>query len=108
MEVEFVNSDAPTPENTIVRNRLPLTVGQSPDSDIRLDSHWVSRYHCEITSVKGTLVVRDLGSMLGTFVNGISVTTAVLRPGDKLTVGDTSFLVNYTSRRAKVSAPVSV
>ena len=93
MEVELTEVDSQTQERKIVRGRLPVMTGQSPEAGIRVDDHLVSRHHCEIVSVKGTLVVRDLGSMLGTFVNGLNVTTALLMPGDRLTVGITKFLV---------------
>jgi hypothetical protein len=43
----------------------------------------------------GTLWVRDLGSANGVFVNGLLETQAHLMPGDRLTVGETSFLVEY-------------
>ena len=95
MEVELTAVDSSTENRRIVLNRLPVMIGQGPDAGIHLDDHLVSRHHCEINVNKGTLVVRDLGSMLGTFVNGLNVTTALLMPGDKLTVGVTSFLVDY-------------
>lgn len=104
MEVELTPVDSSTENRRIVLSRLPVMIGQSPDAGIHLDDHLVSRHHCEINVSKGTLVVRDLGSMLGTFVNGLNVTTALLMPGDKLTVGVTSFLVDY-ERLAKSHLP---
>jgi len=95
MEVELTPVDSSTENRRIVLDKLPVMIGQSPDAGIHLDDHLVSRHHCEINVSKGTLVVRDLGSMLGTFVNGLNVTRALLMPGDKLTVGVTSFLVDY-------------
>jgi pSer/pThr/pTyr-binding forkhead associated (FHA) protein len=103
MEIELTEVDASTHQRKIVVDKLPVMIGQGPESSVRLDDHWVSRHHCEIDSVRGTLVVRDLGSMLGTFVNGLNVTTALLMPGDKLTVGITSFMVDYERRHAKRS-----
>jgi pSer/pThr/pTyr-binding forkhead associated (FHA) protein len=98
MQVELTEVDSSATQRKIVLERLPVTIGQSPDAEIHLDHHWVSRQHCEISVMRDTLVVRDLGSMLGTFVNGLNVTTANLMPGDKLTVGSTSFLVDYERR----------
>jgi pSer/pThr/pTyr-binding forkhead associated (FHA) protein len=100
MEIELTEVDSPTEQRKIVLDRLPVMIGQGPESSVRLDDHWVSRHHCEINAVRGTLVVRDLGSVLGTFVNGLNVTTALLMPGDKLTVGITSFMVDYERRHA--------
>jgi pSer/pThr/pTyr-binding forkhead associated (FHA) protein len=95
MEVELTEVDSADEKRKIVLETLPVMIGQGPDAGVRVEDHWASRHHCEINVVKGTLVVRDLGSMLGTFVNGLNVNTALLMPGDKLTVGVTSFLVDY-------------
>ncbi|MFH1918277.1 MAG: FHA domain-containing protein [Planctomycetota bacterium] len=107
MQVELTEVDSSAQKSKILLGRLPVMIGQSPNAGIRVDDHLVSRHHCELSSVKGTLVVRDLGSMLGTFVNGLNVTTALLMPGDKLTVGITSYLVDYERRHMKppVSSP---
>ena len=104
MEIELTEIDSSTHQRKIVLDKLPVMIGQGPESSVRLDDHWVSRHHCEISADRGTLVVRDLGSMLGTFVNGLNVTTALLMPGDKLTVGITSFMVDYERRHSKRSA----
>lgn len=77
-------------------DRLPATLGRHPEAGVRLSDSWVSRSHCEIRDRNGTLVVRDLGSKHGTYVNGKKVTTeAPLAPGDRLSVGLTSFLVEW-------------
>jgi pSer/pThr/pTyr-binding forkhead associated (FHA) protein len=104
MEVQLTEVDPSRPRRKIVLDKLPVMIGQSPDAAVRLDDQWVSRHHCQINAVKGTLVVRDLGSVLGTFVNGLNVSTAMLMPGDRLTVGVTSFLVDYERRSAKQPA----
>ena len=98
MQIELTEVDSSTDQRKIVLDSLPVMIGQDPEAGVRLDDQWVSRHHCEISVTKDTLVVRDLGSMLGTFVNGLNVTTAHLMPGDKLTVGITSFLVDYERR----------
>ena len=104
MEVQLTEVDSSRAKRTFVLDKLPVTIGQGPDAVVHLDDQWVSRRHCEIHAVKGTLVVRDLGSMLGTFVNGLNVTTAALMPGDKLTIGVASFVVDY-ERPAITPAP---
>ncbi len=107
MQVELTEVDASADQRKIVLDRLPVTIGQSPEAGVRLDHHWVSRHHCELSATRDTLVVRDLGSMLGTFVNGLNVTTANVMPGDKLTVGGTSFVVAYERRNGKRRARVA-
>lgn len=79
-------------------DQLPVLVGRSPEAGIRLEDHWVSRRHCQIDQVDGNLVVRDLDSKHGTYVNGTRVAEAVLQPGDRLSAGASSFLVSYQRR----------
>lgn len=77
----------------ILLDCFPAIVGRDPDCDIRLRDPWVSRLHCEISRCKGRLLVLDLESTHGTFVNGCRVLFARLMPGDTLLLGDTRFVV---------------
>jgi pSer/pThr/pTyr-binding forkhead associated (FHA) protein len=54
----------------------------------------VSRLHCEIHQINGRLVVLDLESRHGTFVNGYRVPFAHLMPGDILRLGKTRLVVD--------------
>lgn len=55
----------------------------------------VSRIHCEIYELDGALVVRDAGSLNGTFIDNVRITESVLKPGDRLTVGPLTFVAEY-------------
>lgn len=104
MKAKLISLDAGALELKIVLDKLPAIVGRGPDADIYLDDRWTSRIHCEISELNGTLLVRDLESRHGTFVNGECVAEAHLRPGDRLTVGLTGFEVRYRRGRSKTSA----
>ena len=54
-----------------------------------------SEPHCEIDVVNNRLLVRDLASEHGTFVNDVPIDMALLLHGDKLTVGKASFVAHY-------------
>lgn len=84
---------------------LPLRLGRGPDADVQLGDRWVSREHCEIDSADEALVVRDLGSKHGTFVNGRSVMEAELHPGDELNIGLTRFVVEYQGSPTHATSP---
>jgi pSer/pThr/pTyr-binding forkhead associated (FHA) protein len=71
---------------------FPAVIGHAKDADIRLDDYSVAEYHCRIDSAGDELVVSDLGTVHGTFVNNARVTEAVLRHGDELAIGLTTFL----------------
>ena len=77
--------------------RLPLVIGRGPDADVRLDDQHVSRRHCEVLLAENALVVRDLGSTNGTFVNGIRTELSPLGPDDVLTLGGMKFVVQTRS-----------
>jgi len=65
-----------------------VTVGRSPESVIFLDDVTVSRRHVTFTrSDSGRPVVRDLGSLNGTYVNGVRVDEKMLESGDEIQVG---------------------
>lgn len=78
------------------------SLGRHDDCIIRIKSSQVSRRHCELFDSDGTLMVRDLGSSNGTFVNGKRVLgQQSLKVGDELTVG------GITLRVATLGQPVA-
>jgi pSer/pThr/pTyr-binding forkhead associated (FHA) protein len=99
MTIKLVSTPLSSPKQKIVLDQLPATLGRSPDAQVRLDDRWVSRVHCRLDEIGGTVVVQDLRSRNGTLVNGSYVTEAHLLPGDQLTVGLTSFEVQYNRGR---------
>jgi pSer/pThr/pTyr-binding forkhead associated (FHA) protein len=62
-------------------------IGRSPDCDIFLDDVTVSRRHAELLREGDRLVIRDLGSLNGTFVNRRRIESAVLEDDDELQIG---------------------
>ncbi len=63
------------------------SAGRHPDSDIFLDDITVSRRHAEVEHRADGFVVRDVGSLNGTYVNRERVDETPLRNGDELQVG---------------------
>jgi hypothetical protein len=61
--------------------------GRSPDADIFLDDVTVSRKHVEFVREGDSFVVRDVGSLNGTYVNRDRIERAVLRAGDEVQIG---------------------
>lgn len=62
-------------------------LGRHPDSEISLDDITVSRRHAEVERADAGYVVRDVGSLNGTYVNNQRVDEASLHHGDELQVG---------------------
>jgi pSer/pThr/pTyr-binding forkhead associated (FHA) protein len=65
-----------------------LTVGRHPDNQIVAVHPTVSRRHACIGRKGEVVVLWDAGSTNGTFVNGTRVTSAVLKDGDIVAIGD--------------------
>lgn len=72
--------------------RVPLTAqitraGRHPRSEIFLDDVTVSRRHVEIERTAKGYVVRDVGSLNGTYLNRQRIDEALLHDGDELQIG---------------------
>lgn len=68
-----------------------LSFGRSHDCDVILQDHNCSRHHAEVRKVDEGFEVVDLGSTNGTFINNVQVQRQVLREGDALRMGRTTF-----------------
>jgi two-component system response regulator HydG len=69
-----------------------LLIGQNAGCAIRLSDACVSRRHAAL-DVTETLKITDLASTNGTFVDGVSIIEAVVRPGQCIRTGNTVFRV---------------
>ncbi|HEX9260242.1 MAG TPA: FHA domain-containing protein [Acidimicrobiales bacterium] len=66
----------------------PVTsLGRHPDSDVLLDDITVSRRHAEITRGDKGWIVRDAGSLNGTYLNQSRIDESAIRQGDELQIG---------------------
>jgi pSer/pThr/pTyr-binding forkhead associated (FHA) protein len=82
------------------------TAGRHPESDIFLDDVTVSRRHAEFRREGGVFVVRDVGSLNGTYVNRERVESATLANSDEVQVGKFRLIfLAGASRSAEGSAP---
>jgi pSer/pThr/pTyr-binding forkhead associated (FHA) protein len=94
MKLELISVDERKPP--IVLDQFPVIVGLDPGADVCLDDSSIGHYQCMIDHGDGELMVWDLGTRLGTFVNGRRVSPNwPLRPGDELAFGKSRFLVQY-------------
>ena len=64
-----------------------LRIGRKSGNDLVLADEKTSGVHCELAPDGGRLVLKDLGSTNGTFLDGKRVSEVVLTPGDVITVG---------------------
>ena len=81
----------------------PVGIGRSPDNDLPVDNLAVSNHHARVFFEAGRLVVEDLDSLNGTFVNDLRVERATLHDGDSIWIGKHHIKVDATG-----DAPISV
>jgi len=78
-------------ENRLVKEvpigSRPVGIGRSPDNDLPVDNLAVSNHHARVFFEAGRLVVEDLDSLNGTFVNDLRVERATLHDGDSIWIG---------------------
>jgi len=72
---------------TLVLDVDVTRLGRAPESEISLDDITVSRRHAEILRTGNDYIVRDAGSLNGTYVNNERIDEAPLHQGDELQVG---------------------
>src|SRR5512135_1051292 len=82
------------------------TVGRHDGCQLRIKASQVSRRHCELFEKGGVLLVRDLGSSNGTYVNGKRIQEQrVLGPGDEIMIGQVKLRVATVGQTPPSPAP---
>jgi hypothetical protein len=66
-------------------------IGRGSHCDLQILTHFVSREHARVTVNGGAVVLEDLGSRNGVFVNSVRIDRHVLEHGDLVTIGETQF-----------------
>jgi hypothetical protein len=71
----------------------PLTIGRAPDNGLVLADGRASRHHARLYGRRGALLIADLGSTNGSWVNDRRVDEMPLGEGDRIRIGDTVLVV---------------
>ncbi|MFP5518546.1 MAG: FHA domain-containing protein [Bdellovibrionia bacterium] len=79
------------------------TLGRSPQCQIRLSSVGVSKEHAELHVQNDRVVITDLKSSNGTFINGVRTQQSPIRMGDKVGIHD--ILIDLILQAPKNTAP---
>jgi adenylate cyclase len=87
-----------------VKPGATIVVGRAVGSDVPIYDPTISRQHAQITAQNGGVLVKDLGSSNGTFLNGSRITEAVAAPNDVIMFGKVSFYVREVAEQAAAPA----
>lgn len=93
------------PSQTVELQHEYTHLGRTEDNELPIAEPSISGRHCVFVLSGPDVIVRDLNSSNGTYVNGEPVTEAILRPGDNIQVGviDIKFVPGV--RRPKLQGP---
>ncbi|WP_413289937.1 FHA domain-containing protein [Bdellovibrio sp. HCB337] len=81
-------------------------IGRAPNCDVKITSNGVSKEHAEVHVYKEKIMIADLKSSNGTFINGVRVQNGLVRLGDKISVHDVIFdIIPAAEIRPKSSVP---
>lgn len=83
------------------------TVGRVSDNAFEIPEASVSSHHAEIILSGNDILIRDLGSTNGTFINGEKITEAVLKPGQTLRFGTVDLRLDTGDGPVPTAAPAS-
>lgn len=79
--------------HSFVVDGRPLTIGRAPDNALVIHDTRASRHHARLFSRSGVLLISDLGSTNGSWVNDRRVEEMALGEGDRIRLGDTILVV---------------
>ncbi|MBX3356842.1 MAG: FHA domain-containing protein [Phycisphaeraceae bacterium] len=105
MKISLVMVQADGKAREIPLTSLPAAIGRDEAVKIRIPMGSVSRRHCELVEADDELLVRDLKSSNGTYVNGERIEgSRELVPGDLLAVGPVVFVVRIDGHPKEIDA----
>jgi pSer/pThr/pTyr-binding forkhead associated (FHA) protein len=79
----------------IISLKLPTVVGRSRQAGLTVAHPMISRRHAELFEAAGLLMIRDLGSLNGTVIEGRRIKEAPLPPDAEFTIGPLTFQAKY-------------
>lgn len=82
-------------------------IGRKTDADLRIPLNEISRSHCELAVEGDEVILRDLDSRNGTFLNDEEVSEAPIRAGDRVRLGPVVFVVQIDGEPKDISVPTS-
>lgn len=77
------------------------SIGRIEGNDVVLNSTKVSKRHCVLVVSNKDVQLKDAGSSNGTFVNGVLTKLKVLKPGDRVSVGEFVFELVKVEQKAR-------
>src|SRR5690349_22264331 len=102
MGFDIVVSEKAGPARRLELESQDITVGRAEENDVCLPRRNISKQHTRIAVEDGAVVVRDLGSTNGTWVNGRRIDgPQPVGPSDRICIGDFALAVEVRGPAAE-------
>jgi len=96
MLLQMVDGNAKALNVPLPKAGKAFVLGRSDDAHIVLPGNTVSKQHLHLITYPKSVLVTDLGSSNGTYVNDEKVKKRLMRAGDVLTVGEFHFFLSFS------------
>src|SRR5208282_704567 len=83
------------------------TIGRVEDNTFQIADASVSSHHCEVLLRGGEVLIRDLNSTNGSFINNAQITESVLKPGQTLRLGQIELKLEAEGSAPAAAAPAT-
>ncbi|MFM7201075.1 MAG: sigma 54-interacting transcriptional regulator [Myxococcota bacterium] len=101
--IRLVVEDGPQKGQEWMLEKDLVRMGNREDNDVVIPGdRTVSRYHAELCRINGDILLRDLGSTNGTWLDGHRVREVYLKPNTVFTVGSTPIRFEPTSEKLEI------
>ena len=102
---KFVAKDGEKTTEYVLKDGVNL-VGRDDNCDVVIDSQHISRNHISVVVKRDGVMIQDLNSRNGTFVNGLRVKNSVeIKNGDVVSLG--KYRMVFISEEESATTPVS-
>lgn len=108
MNVQLVIFKEDGTRRDLEMKRDSIVIGRSGDCDYQIPLSVISRRHCKLSRKGERLILKDLGSSNGTFLNDKRVLQAEVKPGDQMKVGPVIFTVVINGVPTEIEPVVTV
>lgn len=107
MDAELIVVGGKASKRTI-KLKLPMIIGRGHHARLKIAHPMVSRRHVELFEREGLLMVRDLGSLNGTHIDGQRIQEAPLPPEAEFSIGPLTFKAQYRYQGDLTKLPAAI
>lgn len=76
----------PLTGQSVLMQKDVYVIGRTPDCDLQINSDGISKNHCKLIVSNGEIIVEDLNSRNGTFVDGRKISKSSVKVGQKISL----------------------